>query len=90
MANLYRQFGILNLFCPFRPNGSYLLRLDIYEERTVCKILSELACKEGLNFMENIKVNGKLMDKMTRDFARKPPETGIFEATYACPTEKED
>ena len=40
--------------------------------------------------MENIKVNGKLMDKMTRDFARKPPETGIFEATYACPSEKED
>jgi hypothetical protein len=66
------------------------LHLDIYEERTVCKMLCELAIKEGLTFMENIKVAGKVMDKMTREFARRPPEVGIFEATYACTTEKED
>jgi len=66
------------------------LHLDIYEERTVCKILSELALKEGIIFMENIKIGGKPMEKMTREFARKPPEKGIFEATYACTPEKED
>ena len=40
--------------------------------------------------MENVKVNNKPMEKMTREFARKPPETGIFECTLAVPTEKED
>jgi hypothetical protein len=43
MQKLYRQFGILNLFCPFRPNGSYMLNLAIYEERIVCRMLCELA-----------------------------------------------
>ena len=90
MEALYKQFGILNLFCPFRPNGSYLLQLHVYEERIVTKMLCELCCKEGLNFMENIKLNGKPMEKMTKEFAKKPPERGTFEVTYACPPEKED
>ena len=90
MDALYKQFGILNLFCPLRPNGSYMLRLGIYEERIVCKILCEICVKEGIAFMENVKVNNKPMEKMTREFARKPPETGIFECTLAVPTEKED
>ena len=51
MGALYKQFGILNLFCPFRPNGSYLLKLHIYEERIVAKMLCELTLKEGVNFM---------------------------------------
>ena len=90
MDSLYKQFGILNLFCPFRPNGSYMLRLGIYEERIVCKILCELCMKEGVSLMENIKINGKPMEKMTREFARKPPEVGTFEGTLAIPAEKED
>ena len=90
MQELYKSFGILNLFCPFRPNGSYMLRLGIYEERIVCKMLCEICVKEGIAFMENIKVNGKAMEKMTRDFARKPPDTGVFEGTLAVPPEKED
>lgn len=90
IESLYKQFGILNLFCPFRPNGSYLLNLHVYEERIVCKILCELCLKEGVSFMENIKLNGKPMEKMTRDFARKPPEVGVFEVTFACPPGKED
>ena len=40
--------------------------------------------------MQPIKVNGKPMDKMTREFARRPPEVGTIELTYACPPEKED
>ena len=32
MQALYQQFGILNLFNPHRPNGSYLLDLSKYEE----------------------------------------------------------
>jgi hypothetical protein len=47
IRNVYSSFGILNLFCPFRPNGSYLLKLDIYEERIVCKMLLELSKGEG-------------------------------------------
>ena len=90
MDALYKQFGILNLFCPFRPNGSYMLRLGIFEEKIVCKMLCEICVKEGVNFMTNIKVNGKAMEKMTRDFARKPPDTGIIELTLAVPPEKED
>ena len=90
MEALYKQFGILNLFCPFRPSGSYMLRLHIFEERIVCKMLCELACKEGAAFMTNIKLNGKAMEKMTKDFARKPPDVGVIELTYACPPEKED
>ena len=40
---LYSRFGILNLFNPHRPNGSYRLDLALYEERTVLKLLFELA-----------------------------------------------
>ena len=90
MQSLYKQFGILNLFCPFRPNGSYLLKLHEYEERIVTKMLCELTMKEGVNFMQPIKVNGKPMEKMTREFARRPPDFGTIELTYACPPEKED
>ena len=90
MESLYKHFGILNMFCPFRPNGSYLLKLFEYEERIVCKMLCELAMKEGVNFMQPIKLNGKPMERMTKEFARKPPEVGVIELTYACPPEKED
>jgi hypothetical protein len=44
---IYRRFGILNLFNPFRPNGSYRLDLSVYEEKIVCKMLLELAKMEG-------------------------------------------
>lgn len=76
MRILYKQFGILNLFSPFRPNGTYLLDLGIYEERIVTKILSELAVKEGLGNMSEMKYQGKPMEKLTGDFIRKMPEFG--------------
>ena len=47
IVEIYKRFGILNLFNPFRPNGSYRLNLALYEERTVCKMLFELAKQEG-------------------------------------------
>ena len=60
MQALYKQFGILNLFCPYRPNGTYILDFSKYEEKIVCKILCELAKKEGLaTNMIDIKLNGK-------------------------------
>ena len=46
--------------------------------------------KEGVNNMTNIKLNNKGIEKMTRDFARKPPDNGNFELSYNCPPEKED
>jgi len=76
MESMYKQFGILNLFCPFRPNGSYMLRLGIFEERMVAKMLCEITMKEGVSLMQNIKLNGKPMEKMTREFARKPADSG--------------
>ena len=47
IRDIYKRFGILNLFNPHRPNGSYKLDLSIYEEKIVCKILLELAKGEG-------------------------------------------
>lgn len=47
IRDVYSSFGILNLFSPFRPNGAYLFKMDIYEERTVCKMLLELCKGEG-------------------------------------------
>jgi hypothetical protein len=49
IREIYRRFGILNLFNPHRPNGSYRLDLSIYEERIVGKILIELAKAEGIS-----------------------------------------
>lgn len=47
IREIYKRFGILNLFNPHRPNGSYRLDLSIYEEKIVCKMLMELARAEG-------------------------------------------
>lgn len=44
---LYKRFGILNMFCPHRPDGDYELNLSIYEEKTLAKILCEIAKAEG-------------------------------------------
>ena len=90
MQKLYKQFGILNLFCPHRPNGAYLLNLGIYEERIVCKILLELTKCEGIGNMQEIKVNNKAVEKVSNEFIKSLPTSGMFEGTYLCPPEKED
>ena len=59
IRDIYKRFGILNLFNTFRPNGSYRLDLSIHEEKTVCKILFELAKVEGFGQMTNVTLNGK-------------------------------
>ena len=51
MTDLYESFGILNLFCPYRPDGSYMLKMAVYEEKLVCKILCELAKSEGWQYL---------------------------------------
>jgi len=89
MAQLYDCFGILNLFCPYRPNGSYLFKMDIYEERLVCKMLLELSKGEGWANMKDIKVNGKPLEAVNGEFLQALPTTGTFEGTYVCPPEKE-
>lgn len=48
IREIYKRFGILNLFNPHRPNGSYRLDMGIYEEKIVCKMLLELAKAEGV------------------------------------------
>lgn len=90
MQKLYKQFGILNLFCPFRPNGAYLLKLQIYEEKIVCRMLCDMAKNEGIANMTEIKIDGKSVDKLPPEFMKKIPDQGIFEGTYFCPPEKEN
>jgi len=87
IRDIYRRFGILNLFNPFRPNGSYRLDLGLYEERTVCKILLELAKAEGYAQMTNVQLNGKGVEHVNKDFIDKLPESGVFEGTYICQQE---
>jgi len=67
-----------------------MLNLGIYEERTVCKMLGELAYKEGVTNMTEIKLNGRPVEKLTQDFVRKMPEVGMVELTYYCELEKEN
>ena len=92
IRDIYRRFGILNLFNPFRPNGSYRLDLSIYEERLVCKMLLELAKNEGLPQMTNVQMDGKPIEKVTPEFVNKLGEKGVFEGTYICQAQnvKED
>lgn len=88
MRDIYSSFGIMNLFSPNRPSGSYLLQLNIFEERMVCKMLLELCKAEGWGNMTAIKVNGKSQDTITLDFLLNLPTIGTFEGTYACPENK--
>jgi hypothetical protein len=39
--------------------------------------------------MTEIKMGGKAVEKLTPEFIKRVPETGIFEGTYFCPPEKE-
>jgi len=88
MRDLYEAFGIFNLLSPFRPSGSYLLKLDVHEERMVCKVLLELAKAEGWGNMTNVKLNGKTIESIGGEFLQNLPVTGVFEGTYACPEDK--
>ena len=88
MRDIYEAFGIFNLLSPFRPSGSYLLKLDVHEERMVCKVLLELAKAEGWANMSNVKLNGKAFETIGGDFLQNLPVTGVFEGTYACPEDK--
>ncbi len=54
---VYSRFGILNLFNPHRPNGSYRLDLSLFEERSVLTLLYELAKTEGLDQFTNTTLN---------------------------------
>lgn len=82
---IYRRFGILNLFNPFRPNGSYRLDLTIYEEKIVCKMLLELARIEGYAHMSNVSLDGKACETVNKEFVDKLGDNGVFEGTYICP-----
>lgn len=75
-SQLYKRFGILNMFNPRRPNGTYVLELAFYEEKTVAKILCELAKAEGWAFMTDVKLGGKSIDKMNNDIVRTLPDFG--------------
>ena len=56
----------------------------------VCKMLCELASKEGASNMSELKYQAKPMEKLTNEFVRKMPEVGYFECVYACDPDKEN
>ncbi len=85
---LYKQFGIINMFSPYRPNGDYVLNMAIYEEKTVAKMLCELAKSEGWNFMTGLKVGGQTIEKANNEVIRQITDSGTFECSYQCPPEK--
>jgi len=89
MRDVYQSFGILNLFSPFRPNGSYLLKVEVFEEKIVLKMLLDLCKGEGWGNMTEIKFNGKTIE-VNAEFSAGLNElkSGTFEGTYVCPPEK--
>lgn len=84
IKEIYKRFGILNLFNPFRPNGSYRLDLGVFEEKLVCKILLELAKAEGLTQFTNVSMDGKSTETLNKEFIDKLNDSGVFEGTYIC------
>jgi len=50
--------------------------------------LVELARAEGFQFMTDIKVNDKAVEKMSNDVFKGLPEYGSILLTYQCPKEK--
>lgn len=64
---IYSRFGILNLFNPHRPNGSYRLDLQLYEERTVLNLLMDLARQEGIEQFTNTTLNENAIE-LNKDY----------------------
>ena len=66
-----------------------MLKLDIFEEKIVLKMLLDLCKGEGWANMTEIKFNGKTIE-VNADFAGSINElkAGVFEGTYVCPPEK--
>jgi hypothetical protein len=87
---IYDRFGIFNLFNPYKCTGSYRLDLGLYEERTVAKILLELAKSEGYKYMTNVILDGTPYEEITKEFDDKLPSSGIFEGSYVAPEESAD
>ena len=88
LTAVYSKFGILSLFSPYRPDGTYLLNLNIPEEKTVAKMLCELCKVEGWANMTEIKVHGKAVEKMSNEVIKSFGEKGSFECRYVCPPAK--
>jgi len=66
------------MFNPHRPNGEYILDLAKYEEKSVAKILCEIAKVEGWGLMTGVKLNGVIIEKMNNDVAKTLPDSGLF------------
>lgn len=82
MKEIYKRVGIINLFSPYHPEGSYELNLQFYEERMVFNMLCELAKKEGMDCIVSILYNKKSVDKT--EFIGAAHKDGIVELVYSC------
>ena len=75
IKDIYKRVGLLNLFNPFHPDGTYAFDLKIYEERMMLNILCELAKREGIKNMGNILQDKKAVDSADT-FVKAPPKEG--------------
>lgn len=89
VVHIYRKFGILNMFSPYHPNGTYRLDMGKFDEKCIAKILCELCKSEGWTFMTDIKLRGEKHEKLNPDIIRNLGDSGVLECNYKCPDDKE-
>jgi len=89
IKRVYNGFGILNLFNPFRTNGSYKLELAKYEERNVACMIMEMVKSEGVDKLTILRLNDKDILATASDFISTAlPTEGILDFRFDCPEEK--
>ena len=76
MKDIYKRVGILNLFNPYHPDGTYEFNLQIYEEKMMLNVLCELAKREGVKCMTNVLQDKKAVESIEQ-FIKVPPKEGI-------------
>ena len=93
MKALYKRVGILNLFNPSHPDGSYLFNLKLHEERAMFTILGDLDKREGGKAITKVSHNKAAIDNVDQFLKSLPKEgtsaasdlLGVVELTYVCP-----
>ncbi len=76
-AHVYCRLGYLNLFCPWKPEGNYILDLKSFEERQVAKMLYHMGYVEP-------KVNGDNFRRLSYDphYSGNPDEFFVFNENW--------
>ena len=54
MRDIYEAFGIFNLLSPFRPSGSYLLKLDVHVDSDWAGGADRTSTSGGMVMLEGV------------------------------------